>query len=166
MANLTRFSDARLHAQQKADESTELVMNESRAAPPTGEAAVGVFWQVRHRGKPKLVAHAVILEQADNYGDFLTHPSGHYEVWESWRAAGLRALSQMGLPVEIANTEYEAHPRGRVVYNKQTREYTIYADPRLQHKETIREIAELFGISGHKYIVRSDAHYQRSVFHG
>lgn len=126
------------------------------------EPAVGIFWRVGPPARSKLVAHAVALSEAEEYGDFLTHPSGHYEVWESWRAAGAKSIKDMGLPVEVAITEYEAHPRGRVVYNRLTQQYTVYADRRLQGAKTVQEIAELFGIADCTFNVRSDSHYRSS----
>jgi hypothetical protein len=120
---------------------------------------IGIFWQVAHVGKKKLVSHVVSLAEADEYGDFLTHPSGHYEVWESWQQAGIAQIKAMGLPTEIASTEYESHPRGRVVYNRVLDEFTIYADKRLQKLAIIQNIAELFGIAGRRYTVKSDSHY-------
>jgi hypothetical protein len=101
----------------------------------------------------------VSLAEADEYGDFLTHPSGHYEVWESWQRAGVNQIKAMGLPPAIASTEYEAHPRGRVVYNRVSKSFIVYADKRLQNRLTIKKIANLFGISNHRYVVASDSHY-------
>lgn len=123
------------------------------------QPCVGIFWRVAQEAGSKLVCHVVSLEEADPYGDFLTHPTGHYEIWEGWKQAGVMALKSMGLPPEIAFTEYEDHPRGRVVYNSVSREFTIYADRRLQGRKTIADLAELFGIERSKFVVRSDSHY-------
>lgn len=120
---------------------------------------VGIFWRVGTKRDGKLVSHVVPLGQAEEYGEFLTHPSGHYDVWESWKAAGVPELRRIGLPDEIADTEYEEHPRARVVYHRARGEFTIYADRRLQDRATIANVAALFGIGRQHYLVRSDSHY-------
>lgn len=81
----------------------------------TDVPCIGIFWRIGHPPESKLVSHVVSLEEADEYGDFLTHPSGHYEVWESWQRSSVAAILKMGLPAQIISTEYESHPRGRVV---------------------------------------------------
>lgn len=124
-----------------------------------GVACIGIFWRVKQPSGSKLVSHVVSLEEADDYGDFLTHPSGHYEVWESWKREGVMGIRKMGLPTEIFSTEYEAHPRGRVVFNQTKNLFTIYADKRLQSRDVILEIAKMFGIEKRKYVIKSDSHY-------
>ncbi|AMK16832.1 MULTISPECIES: hypothetical protein [unclassified Sphingobium] len=130
----------------------------SDAYNPEGPC-VGIFWRVPTSNGPKLVSHVVSLKDADEYGDFLTHPTGHYEVWEAWRAAGSAALKRIGLPIEIVSSEYEEHPRGRVVFDRRAEQFIVYADRRLQKAAIISDIAELFAIGGHPHIVRSDSHY-------
>lgn len=120
---------------------------------------VGIFWRISTVNGPKLVSHVVSLADADEYGDFLTHPTGHYEIWEGWRASGAAALKQIGLPMEIATTEYEDHPRGRVVLDRRTDRFVIYADRRLQKAAIIADIKDCFAIAGKASIVRSDSHY-------
>jgi len=120
---------------------------------------VGIFWRVQTAGGPKLVSHVVSLADADEYGDFLTHPTGHYEIWEGWRAAGITAIKAMGLPVEIAASEYEEHPRGRVVYDRRAEQFIIYADRKLQKRLIIDDIKASFGITDRTCMVRSDSHY-------
>ena len=120
---------------------------------------VGIFWRVPTANGPKLVSHVVSLADADEYGDFLTHPTGHYEIWEGWRATGAAALKQIGLPTEITTTEYEDHPRGRVVFDRHADRFVIYADRRLQKAAIIADIKDCFAITGKASIVRSDSHY-------
>jgi hypothetical protein len=64
---------------------------------------VGIFWLIS--GKPLI--DSTPLGEAERYGDFLTHPRGHAEVWKQYQRNGI--VSQ-----EI---EYEEPPRGRVMYN-------------------------------------------------
>ncbi|ATI80956.1 hypothetical protein [Sphingobium yanoikuyae] len=120
---------------------------------------VGIFWRVQTSAGPKLVSHVVSLTDADEYGDFLTHPTGHYEIWEGWQAAGAAAIKRMGLPIEIASSDYEEHPRGRVVFARRAERFIIYADRKLQVKAIIDDIKELFAIVDRNCVVRSDSHY-------
>jgi hypothetical protein len=48
------------------------------------------------------------------YGDCLTHAAGHYERWQQWQALGPVRLACKGFPAQIAWTEYDDWPRGRV----------------------------------------------------
>ncbi|MEE7504047.1 hypothetical protein [Methylobacterium mesophilicum] len=124
------------------------------------EPSVGIFWGVPDGGRTVLVTDRTTLAQAENYGDCLTHPHGHHEVWEAWRRLGATALRRRGLPPAIAGHEYEAFPRGRVVYMHGPALFTLYADRRLQRPDTIADLVRLFGITGEHHTVRSDAHYR------
>ena len=122
--------------------------------------SVGIFWGVPEEGRLVLVADRTTLDQAEAYGDCLTHPRGHHEVWEAWRRLGATALRRRGLPPAIETHEYEAFPRGRVVYMRGPALFTLYADRRLQRPETVTELVQLFGLTGQPHAVRSDAHYR------
>ena len=78
------------------------------------EPHVGIFWVVEGRS----VIDSTPLSQAEPYGDHLTHPRGHAEVWEQYQRVGT-APSDM---------EYEESPRGRVIYHTKTRRFTFLAD--------------------------------------
>ena len=75
------------------------------------EPLVGIFWVV----SGKLVIDSTPLGEAEPYGEHLTHPRSHYEVWEQWRLGGR-------VPGE---SEYEEFPRGRVTYNTKTQRFTL-----------------------------------------
>lgn len=107
-----------------------------------------------------LVSDRTPLAEAEAYGECLTHPRGHHEVWEVWRRLGATVLRRRGLPPIIASHEYEAFPRGRVVYMRGPALFTLYADRRLQRPNTIDELVHVFGLSAMKHAVRSDAHYR------
>ena len=122
--------------------------------------SVGIFWSVPEGDRTVLVTDRTVLAEAELYGDCLTHPRGHHEVWEAWRRLGATALRRRGLPPGIAGHEYEAFPRGRVVYMRGPALFTLYADRRLQRPETIAELVHLFGLAGERHAVRSDTHYR------
>ena len=133
---------------------------------PQSEAvapSVGIFWGVPEGSQIVLVTDLTTLAEAEAYGDCLTHPRGHHEVWEAWRKLGATALRRRGLPHAIAGHEYEAFPRGRVVYMRGPALFTLYADHRLQHPDTIAELVRLFGLLGQRHAVRSDAHYRSLI---
>lgn len=98
----------------------------------TPSPSVGIFWLIPSAGKAVLFTQRSALSDAESYGDCLTHPVGHYELRERLQALPFLALKKRGLPVEIKSTEYEHYPRGRVVYEKPSETFVIYADARLQ----------------------------------
>jgi hypothetical protein len=107
-----------------------------------------------------LVIDATSLADAEIYGEFLTHPRGHYEVWESRKTLSPAGLASAGLPAPISWHEYEDFPRGRIVCHRVTQRFTIYTDQRLQNAAFIRQIAEAFELPVASFDVRSDQHYR------
>ena len=75
---------------------------------------MGIFWLV----DGKTLIDSTSLSEAEPYGDHLTHPRSHIDVWEQWRLGGK-------VPGE---SEYEEFPRGRVVYNTKIQRFTLLAD--------------------------------------
>ena len=142
--------------------TTDTTAGPNPALPQEATVApsVGIFWGVPEGDRTVLVTDRTPLAEAEVYGDCLTHPRGHHEVWEAWRRLGATALRRRGLPTAIASHEYEALPRGRVVYMREPALFTLYADRRLQSPETIVELVRLFGLAGEHHAVRSDAHYR------
>ena len=123
--------------------------------------AVGIVWCVRDGNGPRqIVIDSTPLGKAEPYGDFLTHPRGHYEVWESWRRLGPAGLARRGLPTIIAWQEYENFPRGRVVFDTCSRRFTVYADPKLQTANTLYQILDALNLGLPLSDVRSDPHYR------
>ena len=93
----------------------------------TTEPRVGIFWLV----DGKTLIDSTSLSEAEPYGDHLTHPRGHIDVWEQWRLSGK-------VPAE---SEYEEFPRGRVMYNAKTRRFMLLADRCiLRDKNVVRRI--------------------------
>ena len=130
-------------------------------APAATPPCVGIVWGVRDGNGPLLlVTECTRLAKAETYGDFLTHPRGHHEVWEGWRRRGPVGLARRGLPTVIAWHEYEHFPRGRVVFNACTERFTLYADRRLQAPAVLRRVLRAFGLDPACCAVRSDSHYR------
>jgi hypothetical protein len=127
-------------------------------------AKVGIFWGVANDSEKgaqfTIVADTTDLASAEPYGTFLTHPRGHFDVWEQWRKLAPVGLKRQGLPVAIAWHEYEEFPRGRIVYCTVTEEFTIYADRKLQSPIIVAEIVRAFGLEDARCQVKSDAHYR------
>jgi len=122
---------------------------------------VGIVWDVRDGAGPLLlVTDCTPLAKAEPYGDFLTHPRGHYEVWEGWRRLGPAGLAKRRLPTLIAWHEYEHFPRGRVVFDITIQRFTFYADQKLQAPGVLHEVLCAFGLDPTHCAVRSDPHYQ------
>jgi hypothetical protein len=124
------------------------------SAPTT--PAVGIFWRVNG----VLVVDLSTLDEAEPYGDCITHATGHYDCWEHWQTLGATRLAALGHPDCIVSTEYDHWPRGRVVYETPTRRFVLYADRRLQKPEVIDALKTAFGLNGAEVIVRSDSHYR------
>jgi hypothetical protein len=107
-----------------------------------------------------LIMDATPLAEAEPYGDFLTHPRGHYEVWEKWRRLGPAGLTRRSLPSLIAWHEYEHFPRGRVVFDTSTGRFTLYADPQIQAPRIVRRLQRIFSLDPARCNVSSDPHYR------
>jgi hypothetical protein len=59
---------------------------------------VGIFWAVQERGSAAvLLDHRCPISEAEPYGDMLTCPNGHYEVWEQWRKDARNGRSGLDL---------------------------------------------------------------------
>ena len=134
-----------------------------KAEPATGGEApkVGIFWGVRDGPTAlHIVTDTTPLAGAESYGDFLTHPGGHYEVWEAWRRLGPAGLAARGLPRAIVWHEYEHFPRGRVVYHCPTARFTVYADRALQTDGLMTRILNAFRLERAQCDIKSDSHYR------
>lgn len=123
--------------------------------------SVGIFWGIPEPdGSWTILADATSLTEAEPYGDFLTHPRGHYEVWSRWQKTRTAPIINRSTVQAIGDHEYEFFPRGRIVYNTATDEFILYADRRLHHEATIARIAREFGLAAGTFVVRSDEHYR------
>lgn len=122
--------------------------------------SVGIFWGVKQSGELFLICEKATLAESETYGDFLTFPTGHHEVWEPLTTMSASRLKQLKLPASIAGREYEEFPRGRVVYHVPDKLFTIYADRRLQTPQIIEAIRRAFHLADAVCNVRSDPHYR------
>ena len=115
---------------------------------------------VSDRAADILIADSVPFEAAESYGDCLTYPHGHHETWARWQRLGARKLVALGLPIAIMLIEYDAVPRGRIVFNRSEQHFIIYADRRLFSQSTISRIVEKFALENEKWVIQADAHYR------
>jgi hypothetical protein len=89
------------------------------------DSFVGPYWFVRNdSGTVRLIAHRCALADAEEYGDFLTCPHGHYDLWEGWRTG----RPPDGMARIVHEAEYEEWPRGRVVFNFVRGQFIVHGD--------------------------------------
>jgi hypothetical protein len=117
------------------------------ASERTTEPRVAIFWLVE--GKP--IIDSVALTDAEPYGDHLTHPRGHADVWEQYQRLGM-------VPLE---SEYEEFPRGRVMHNPKTRRFTFLADKCiLKDTRIVSKIMSSMNLPGKNTDRGTDSHYR------
>jgi hypothetical protein len=132
------------------------IMVAPKAALVPTQPAVGIFGRVNG----VIVVDRSTLDEAEPYGDCITHAAGHYERWQEWQALGGARLAAVGYPDQIAWTEYDQWPRGRIVCETPTRRFVLYADRRLQKPDIVDALKTAFGLNEAEVIVRSDSHYR------
>ena len=133
-----------------------LLDGQSFPAAPT--PSVGIFWRV---GDHVVVDYSV-LDEAEEYGDCLTHATGHYDRWRQWQRLGGRVLLAAGYPKSILSTEYDEWPRGRIVYEKPANLFVIYADRHLQRPDIVAALKTMFDLNATDTVVKGDLHYRSS----
>jgi len=104
---------------------------------------VGLFFVVNG----VLLPHTCPLLDSESYGDFLTYPESHDDVWqrEYYRKY---------------HVDFDYYPRGRVVYNQKVKIFTMFIDRDLDKPEILAEIIHSFGLDGSGCKVDYDEHYQ------
>lgn len=119
--------------------------SQSKSGP---EPHVGIFWLL----DSKLLTDSTRLDQAEPYGDHLTHPRSHVDVWDGWQKVGK-------VPIDVA---YEEPPRARVSFNRKTNQFLLLADQCiLKRKSVIAEITKALGLPKN-VTLGSDSHYRCS----
>jgi hypothetical protein len=116
--------------------------------------AVGIFWWI----DGTLLAAGCAVSEAEAYGDNLTYDGGHAEHWDRWRAAGASWLKAHDMPLVICTSEYDEHPRGRIV--KRPEGFVVYADRRLHGRAIMSAICLHFDLESSAVVVQSDPHYR------
>lgn len=117
------------------------------ARKKAAEPEVGIFWV--YQGRP--IIDAVSVSQAQDYKEFKSHATGHYDFWRTLQRNGV-------VPTDV---EYDEVPRGRVVYNNQARKYYLFADACIRKDpRMIDRIESDMGLPSKNTIVRSDPHYK------
>jgi hypothetical protein len=107
---------------------------------------VGIFWWFRGR----LILDASPLSEAEPYGDCLTHRKSHIDYWTKQQHFG-------AAPKDI---EYEEPPRGRVVFDRKTERFMIYADRCiLAKKAVVKQIKKAMHLPSEGTDVRTDDHH-------
>lgn len=125
---------------------------------------VGFFWIVPGRdGKDTLLGEAIDLGQAEQYGDALTHPMGHYRFWESMRKRGPAFLRGRGVSGSILADEYEDWPRGRITYQIEKTRFEVFAHQSVFEPEKLDLVFQKFGLHQGIATLRTDPHYSLST---
>jgi hypothetical protein len=107
---------------------------------------LGIFWLV----DGKLIFDSSPLSEAEPYGDHMTHPRSHVNVWEKFERSGR-------VP---RGSEYEGYPRGRVMFDTTNESFTILADKCiLKRKDMIAQIKKALHLSK-KVKLDTDLHYR------
>ncbi len=127
------------------------------------DAHIGIFWRVWDCGAANLVIDRSPFGEAEVYGEYLTHPRGHYDVCEGWRGLGARELARRGLPGAILGHEYEDFPRGRVVADLAGERFAVLADRSLHASPWPMRITDAFGLDSARCVFRTDEHYRTGL---
>lgn len=122
---------------------------------PEHDGKVGIFWMVGDH----LVAAGCHVKEAEITEDWADYPGGHADYWDRWREAGRGWLVRHGLPLEILSSEYDEHPRGRIVFERRSHCFLLYADRRLHTVHRLSSIRKAFEL-GHNVKIFRDPHYR------
>ncbi|WP_198368260.1 hypothetical protein [Roseomonas sp. KE0001] len=126
------------------------------------EPLLGIFWFVADAsGITHLLVRSCPLDTAELYGDRLTFPHGHYDTWEAWRRRALPLPAPALRPIVVA-TEYDAWPRGRIVFERPPSRFVIYADRQLLAPVRLARVLTAFALPQEQTSVCPDLHYSRA----
>lgn len=125
-----------------------------------GEALIGIFWFVCPKDGPlAMPMRTCPLSEAAEYGDCLTLEDGHAETWQAWRTGRLPLVpSSATLRQVMALSEYEEWPRGRIVHERTSGRFVIYADRQAFPYQS--RIINAFRLPSAQTQMRTDAHYR------
>lgn len=112
--------------------------------------SLGIFWFIRtEKGRVKLISAKTRVEKAERYGRFRNHSEGHLEQWERW------AQEKGGV---FAESDYDDWPRGRIVYDEESRLFLLYLDRQLQ--KLSERVIRQFSLPVKRTKILHDEHYQ------
>jgi hypothetical protein len=107
---------------------------------------VGIFWLFEDR----LILDTSPLSEAEPYGDCLGHRTSHIDYW----------TAQQRLGTVSREVEYEEPPRGRVVFNKRTQRFDLYADRCiLKRKLVVKRIMEAMPLPTNQTNIGTDGQF-------
>ena len=107
-----------------------------------------IFW--------KTPAHIIVFDEDSSVGPQLNiadYSGSHVQMWESARTQ---------YP-DLALTEYDEFPRGRLIWDDNKATYFFYADSKILSDPTaVQSILQQIGVSPEKFTVRlcRDPHYR------
>ncbi|MGC2856862.1 hypothetical protein ACM64Y_15425 [Novispirillum sp. DQ9] len=107
-----------------------------------------------------LLLHRCRPRDVEAYGDMLTCPHGHYQLWESWRAG---PDAPPGVQRVVGDHEYEEWPRGRVVFDTAQQRFIVFSDGQVYRHRLHDAVAEAFGLPKEGTRFLRDAHYANSA---
>lgn len=132
--------------------NTPPVRRDNETKSPQQTPCVGIFWFVMRESGPELLSCKTPWPEAEDYGDFKTEATAHYDFWPRLR----KTLKLMG--------EYEDWPRGRVVYHVRDAVFTAYIDRQLAGNAFRTAIREVFHLPPERTRFAFDAHYSGAKF--
>ena len=122
--------------------TTKKLNNRRHSAP---DPSVGVFWFWRGR----LLADCNALATAEEFHGILNGSQDHVHVWPRFQ----------GQFPELRGTDYIEISRGRVLYRRSSRKFTVYLDRSLATPKVKAAIVAGFGLPPSKVLFKSDPHY-------
>ena len=105
---------------------------------------VGIFWI--YRGQ--LILKAVPLQDGLDDGDFINGPEDHLTYWDTVRRTR----------PALRSVEYDAVPRGRVLYKKAEGQCYVYMDKVLHHEDVKTMLRHHFALPAETPFY-TDIHY-------
>ena len=114
---------------------------------------IGIFWFVKTEQKDFVIADAVPCEKGEPYGVAIQY-GGHYDFWEVLK---LKSEAEKLLK----SRSYDAYPRGRVVFFRDTETFCVYLDGCLT-ADNLNSVLRVFELDLDKFRItlRRDEHYQ------
>src|SRR2546427_1894379 len=117
---------------------------------PSAPPQVGIFYVI----EGALYLECTPMLEAEDYGDFATHPTGHVEWWP-----GLVGRLNIWPP-----RSYDYYPRGRVTYAKLEGRYRLYLDRCLLKKSHMAQsVVQHMHLPDQAVEIVTDEHYQCAV---